>query len=752
MLQFRTKAFRMKNNNRLFIVANRLPIQVSGEKDEAIVKPSSGGLVSAVKGYLDKAAGQFSEVYWAGVPGCTPATWMDLSSQVNDPTFTYLPVMIYKEQYNCYYNGFSNSVLWPLFHYFPSFAEYSQDDFDDFLQVNEHFAEVLIRNCRENDTVWIHDYHLLPLAAMLRKAIPGITIGFFLHIPFPSYEIFRMLPRKWQEDLLKGMLGADLIGFHTMDYASHFLQSVQLILGIHQDRNTLRFKDRLVKVDVFPISIDYRAFHDAYDTPGVIARREHLREKMKGRKIIFSVDRLDYTKGVQNRLRAYESFLKENPEFLNKVVFIMVVVPSRDNIQKYAERKRMIDEMISRINGELGNLHWQPVNYQYNTLEFDEMLALYTACDLALITPLRDGMNLVSKEFVASRKDKKGVLVLSEMAGSARELTDALIINPNDRTELAAAIRKGLTMDEAEQRTRIEKMQQRVANYDVTVWAEDFFKGLENIKQKQKSFREIFLDDYARINLLDAYRNAEKRLLFLDYDGTLVPFSSSPEMAVPSQTLQTLLSDLSSVPGNNVFLISGRSSAFLDEHFGKLPIHLIAEHGARIRWNSAEWQTEVQSNNDWKSQVQAVMETFERRCPHSFIEEKEFSMVWHYRNADASQGKLRAMELASELRKNLLSQNLEVVNGNKIVEVRNKGIDKGAAIRKVVANEDYDFVFAVGDDKTDEDMFKTLAGRKNCFTVKVGPNASYAQYNLLKPQMVRALLENMRYISVLPAI
>ena len=738
----------MQNQKRLFIVANRLPVCVSGEKESTKIKTASGGLVSAVKSYLEKGDHQFSEVFWTGVPGCSPATWNEVEPQLADPQFTYLPVMIYKEQYENYYNGFSNSVLWPLFHYFPSYAEYNENTFDDYMLANRHFAEVLERVCRENDTVWIHDYHLLPLAAMLRQAIPGITIGFFLHIPFPSFELFRLLPKKWQEELLLGLMGADLVGFHTMEYASHFLQTVQNVLGVHQEKNILRYKDRLVRVDVFPISIDFARFHNAYEQSEVAALRKGLRAKLNEWQICFSVDRLDYTKGIQNRLRAYASFLKQNPSFHNKVVFILVVVPSRDNIPKYAERKRSIEELVSSINGEIGTLHWQPIHYQYNSLSFEEMMALYTICDLALITPLRDGMNLVAKEFVASRQDEKGVLVLSEMAGAARELTDALIINPNDRFALAEAIRTGLTMPPEEQQVRLKRMQRRLINYDVTEWGRDFMQGLENIKQRQKSFQEIFLDDYSKMRLLDNYRNAKRRLLFLDYDGTLVPYSSSPELAVPSRNLLSLLQDLGSAAGNQVFLISGRSSQWLERYFGALPVHLIAEHGARVRRRSAVWQTEVQTHSEWKSQVHAVMEMFERRCPLTFIEEKEFSIVWHYRNADPEQGKLRALELTNELRHFLSDRNLEVMNGNKIVEVRNRGIDKGTAIKKILSGEAHDFVFAVGDDKTDEDMFKTLVGKENCFTVKVGPNASYAQYNLMKPQMVISLLENMRYISV----
>ncbi|MGZ5191965.1 MAG: bifunctional alpha,alpha-trehalose-phosphate synthase (UDP-forming)/trehalose-phosphatase, partial [Flavisolibacter sp.] len=476
------------NNRRLFVIANRLPICITGEKEEARIKPSSGGLVSAVNSYLRNSGNQFSEVFWAGMPGCNPTTWNEAVNHFSESSYTYLPVMVYKEQYEKYYNGFSNSVIWPLFHYFPSFVEYNSDNYENYMLVNEHFSEILLRQVRPGDTVWIHDYHLLPLAQMLRNSIPDLTIGLFLHIPFPSFELFRMLPKQWQEQILKGMLGADLIGFHTIDYATHFLQSIQMILGIDNDRHILRYNNRLVKVDVFPISIDYEHFNNAYDKEEVCSMRTSMLEKLSHQKIIFSVDRLDYTKGVQNRLRSYELFLKQNPSYLNKVVFFLSIVPSRDTISKYVERKRMIEELVSQINGRLGNLQWQPIIYRYNSLQFDEMLALYTSCDLALITPLRDGMNLVAKEFVASRKDKKGVLIISEMAGAARELTDALTINPNDISEMANKIKEGLEMKAEEQSYRLENMQRRISNYNVQTWAYDFMNELGSIKEKQNTF------------------------------------------------------------------------------------------------------------------------------------------------------------------------------------------------------------------------------------------------------------------------
>lgn len=729
---------------RLFIVSNRLPLTINEENE---LQPASGGLITAINSYLCCSNNNnYKEVFWTGIPGCNTYSWQTAAMKVKNTFFTYLPVFADAQVYDGYYNGHSNSVLWPLFHYFPSYAEYNSDHYEQYIRVNGEFLHTLIKHLHPHDTVWIHDYHLLPLACLLRGEFPELTIGFFLHIPFPSYEIIRLMPKQWQEDMLTGMLGADVVGFHTIDYAAHFLQSIQMVLGLDHDRHIIRYKDRLVKVDVFPISIEYERFNEAYDDEKVKHHRQLLHQKWNQQKIIFSVDRLDYTKGVSNRLKAYESFLLQNPEYHGKVVFIIVIVPSRDTIPKYAERKKMIDEMISNINSKTGNIHWQPVIYQYRSLQFDEMLALYTGCDLALITPLRDGMNLVAKEFVASRKDKKGVLALSEMAGAARELTDALLINPNDIAEMAYMIKTGLEMPLEEQAKRIEVMQHRIKDYDVRTWAEDFFNELKNTKMKQQDFQVKFLDEYSKNHLFDAYREAEKRLILLDYDGTLVPFSTDPQKATPSGQLLQILKNLC-MDRNNAYLISGRSSSWLQHHFGKLPLHIIAEHGARFRYKGEDWSTEILARSEWKDQVAQIMEKYVRRCAHTFIEEKEFSMVWHYRNANSEQGKLRASELMAELNDYAFSRHLQVLMGNKIVEIRNSGIDKGAAIRKVMVKENYDFILAVGDDRTDEDMFKVLAGKRNSFTIKVGSDASFAQYNLYTPQMVVSLLEVLSHIT-----
>lgn len=735
---------------RLFIISNRLPINIESSESEFEVKPSSGGLVTAISSYLKNAnpeSYQFSKTFWIGAPGCDISTWEKAQNEIDSSEYNYLPVFINNELYDSYYNGFSNSMLWPLFHYFPSYAEFDIDYFEDYMKVNREFLSAVLKNARENDIIWIHDYHLLPLAGMIRKEFPDITIGFFLHIPFPSYELMRLLPKKWQQELMNGMLGADLIGFHTIDYASHFLECARMILGLENDMHIISHQNRLIKADVFPIGIDFDCFNNAYDNKTIASMRHDMKEQFQGKKIIFSVDRLDYTKGLSHRLKGYEHFLLNNPSYYEKVVFILVIVPSRDNITKYAERKKMIDEHISNINSQIGNIHWQPVIYQYNSLEFEEMLALYTGCDLALITPLRDGMNLVAKEFVASRKDKRGVLVLSDMAGAARELTDALTINPNDTQEMSSQIKTGLEMSSEEQGIRMENMQSRLSYYDVNAWADDFFMQLKNIKKKQLQFKICFLDEAAKRNVFDKYRSTSHRLLLLDYDGTLSTYASLPSKAKPNQDLLDLLNKLGSNPQNVVYIISGRDSKTLESWFSDLPINIIAEHGARTKLKNKEWQTEVIDGQEWKPQIKRLMEMYVKRCANSFIEEKEFSVVWHYRNANAEQGKLRAFELFSELNEYTHNLNLNSTQGNKILEVRNQGIDKGGAVRKVLLKKKFDFILAAGDDRTDEDMFKLLADKDNANTIKIGNGASYAKYNLHTPQMVISLLDAMSYLQ-----
>ncbi|MBC7567223.1 MAG: bifunctional alpha,alpha-trehalose-phosphate synthase (UDP-forming)/trehalose-phosphatase [Pedobacter sp.] len=727
---------------RLLIVSNRLPLTIEKKENEYQSRQSSGGLISAVEAYLNGDGKEvFSERIWAGVPGVAEQEWDKIDLTQSD--YHYLPVFPNEEEYEQYYNGFSNSLLWPLFHYFPSFADYDPSFFEAYINVNKTFCRELSSEIRAGDVIWIHDYHLLPLAGMLREKFPDLTIGLFLHIPFPSYELFRVIPKRWQKAMLEGMLGADLIGFHTSEYVAHFLKTVDMTLKTAHDDQYIQWGNRQVQVDAFPISINFDLFNDAFDHPGVGSLRQKYQQMKDRKKMIFSVDRLDYTKGIYNRLIAYERFLQQYPEYKGNIVFVLVIVPSRDTITKYSEKKKLIDEYIGNLNSSMGNISWQPVIYQYDHLDFNELVALYATCDVALITPLRDGMNLVSKEFIATRKDEKGVLILSEMAGAAAELKDALLINPNDADEIAEMIAIGLGMSEDEQRTRMQSMRHLVQKYDVNTWAVDFFGQLDQVKALQLKFEVKFLDNFARAVMLGDYGSSYRRLFLLDYDGTLVNFSKDPSKASPPLELLQLLERLSDVPNNDVYIVSGRDSGTLGKWLGHLPIGLIAEHGAKTRMNGGKWMNEALSESvSWKEKIEKIMEHYVFRSPNSFIEKKDFSLAWHYRNADPFLANRRAKDLHEELVEYTLQMPLDVLNGHKVIEVRNKGINKGLATARILDATEYDFILCAGDDQTDEDMFKVLARNQAAYTVKVGHQPSFAEYNLYTPFLVSSLLES----------
>ena len=573
---------------RLIIISNRLPFSVDRDGDKVSVRQSSGGLVSAIKSYFENTAGSektITEKLWVGVADFPQEDWQAVEEEQNQHgDFKVLPLFAFndKQLYEDYYNGFSNSVLWPLFHYFSSLAEYKTNYFEAYIKVNLFFADQLTPMLHPDDIIWIHDYQLMLLPQLLRGENPELSIGFFLHIPFPSYEIFRLLPTEWKKTLLQGIMGADLIGFHTHDYVQHFIQSVKMVLGLDNYFQNLQYQERLVKVDLFPIGIDYKKFHSTGNDPIIIQMRDDLKKNFENKKIVFSVDRLDYTKGLIPRLTAIEYFLNKYPNWKEKVVFVLNIVPSRDTIRAYDDRKKEIEEKIGTINGKYSTISWQPIIYRYNHLGFNELIGLYHAADAALVTPIRDGMNLVAKEYIASCSDR-GVLILSELAGAASELNEALLVNPTDMADVASAINKALIMPLPEQQKRIVAMQKRLQDYDVVKWVTDFLEQLYIVKREQQKFEIRLVDDKIITMLKDRYEEAQKRCLLLDYDGTLSPITRIPSQAIPDDKLMNFLKQLSADENNNVTIISGREAEILEKWFGSMPVTLVAEHGASIR-------------------------------------------------------------------------------------------------------------------------------------------------------------------------
>lgn len=735
--------------SRLLLISNRLPFSIEQHDGETIVRQSSGGLVSAIKSYFEKndTHDQFSKKLWVGSMDATEEEWQHAKEAGNFPDGFDIEALFPEEvSYKNFYNGFSNSTLWPLFHYFSLLVEYKKEYFEEYRKINQLFAGRIQQIYEPGDVIWIHDYQLLMVPDMLRKVLPDATIGFFLHIPFPSYEIFRLLPTEWKKQLMQGIMGADLIGFHTHDYVQHFIQSAKMILQVESQFNTIYYGNRIVKADQFPIGIDYAKFREACIDETVVGISTALEEKFIGQKIIFSVDRLDYTKGLDYRLNGYDRFLSDHCEWKEKVVFILNIVPSRDTISTYNDMKRGIEEQISTINGKYSTLHWQPIIYRYNHLTFEELCALYQSADVALITPLRDGMNLVAKEYIASCIDK-GVLILSELTGAASELNEAILVNPTDTEEVADAINTALTMPLVEQRSRLSYMQRRIAEYDVQKWINDFLDQLIITKKDQETLKVNILREDNIKKIVSEFEKASKRCILLDYDGTLSPYQKLPSLASPSDELIQLLEQLTSDPANEIIIISGRDANTLEKWLGKLPMNMIAEHGACLKFQNGEWKETTAIKTEWKDQVRPLMQLFVDRCAGSFIEEKKSTIAWHYRNTNQELGFVRSRELRNSLLQLTANTSLQVIDGNKVLEVRMVGVDKGVAALGMLNDINPDFILCIGDDATDEDMFKAL--REKGHTIKIGRANTAAQYTILSQRDVFPFLR--RFIHPIEA-
>jgi len=729
-------------NNRLVIISNRLPVTVFKHSGKIKVKESSGGLVTALTSYLDYTK---TDYIWIGWPGDSfkPSEHNNIRKKLLSD-YKCFPVFLSDEEVNDFYYGFCNKTLWPLFHYFPLLTTYNEKQWQNYTDINKKFCDSILNVIKPDDIIWVHDYHLMLLPNMIRDNMPDARIGFFLHIPFPSFEIFRLLPRKWGREILDGLLGADLVGFHIHDYTYHFLRCILRILGYDNNLGNILLEDRILKADTFPIGIDFNKFYDAANSEKVKEEKEKLSQTIAGYKVIFSADRLDYTKGVINRLEGFETFLEKNKEWHDKVIFHLLIVPSRTKVDQYQKMKRQIDESIGRINGKFGNIHWTPIHYEYKFVPFETLIAYYSNSDAGLITPLRDGMNLVAKEYIASNPDKKGVLILSEMAGAASELGEAIIINPYHKEEIAESIKEALEMPLDEQLRRNKIMQERLKRYNVITWSTDFINELIDINKNQKSFIAKILDVKLKNKLFEAYKAAQNRVIFLDYDGTLIGFSKNPQAVIPGPELIDILHNLAKEEKNTVVIATGRDKDTLDNWLGNLNLNFIAEHGCRIKYNHTnEWQKIKPLNTEWMLKIIPVLTTFCDRLPGSFIEQKEFSVVWHYRKCDPDLSSIRVKEATDYLINITANLDLQVLQGSKIVEIRNAGINKGIGARYWLQDKQYDFIMAVGDDFTDEDLFKVLPDNNNTYSIKVGLQASYAKYNLKNYKEILDLLKKM---------
>lgn len=725
---------------RLIVVSNRLPITLVNDNDSSELKfqQSIGGLATGLNAFLKANADCYSQLLWIGSPGrvVEPHQQPWVKQQFNQ--LSCEPIFLPAERKMSFQNGFCNKAIWPTFHYFTSISCYNDEEWENYLHANQLFCDKILEVLIPGDMVWIQDYHLLPLAKLLREKSPSTAIGFFLHIPFPTYEILRTFPEHCCSTILEGMLGADLIGFHTQEYCQYFANAVSNILGYENEDGKFTIDGRTIKFNAYPMGIDFNSIQNIA-SKNLNDELNHFKEVNSDKKIIFSVDRLDYTKGIVNRLLAFESFLTKNPDWHKKTVMISIVAPSREEVDCYQQLKVEIEEIVGRINGKFGALEWTPVIYQYKAFTQEDIIAFFSLSDVCLVTPLRDGMNLVAKEYIAAKTDSRGVLVLSDTAGAAKELSGAILVNSLCISQIADAMKTALEMDVRDQKNRLLEMQRSLQQSDIKYWGVNYIQDL--IQLTNNTLLQPASVRLAKLNLekmFKEFQSAQRRLILLDYDGTLVPFKPHPGQASPSKNLLQVLQTIAADPHNKLVVISGRDKNTLESWLGDLKIDLVAEHSAWYKTINGGWMPYKKLKLVWKDDVRNTLQGFTQQLPGSFIEEKNFSMVWHYRNADKFKAEKMAKKCTSSLIK--LSKNIpfKIMQGNKIIEAMYAGMGKDYAVKRIMSGSDYDFVVAIGDDITDEDMFRALP--TNAYSIKVGAASTVAKFFIEKQVEVLGIL------------
>ncbi|GER45114.1 trehalose-6-phosphate synthase [Striga asiatica] len=692
---------------RLLVVANRLPVSaVRRGEDSWSLEVSAGGLVSALLGVKEFEA---RWIGWAGVNVPDEIGQRALTRALAEKRC--IPVFLDEEIVHQYYNGYCNNILWPLFHYLGlpqedrlATTRSFQSQFSAYQKANEMFAQVVHRHYEEGDVVWCHDYHLMFLPKYLKDYNSKMKVGWFLHTPFPSSEIHRTLPSR--SELLRAVLAADLVGFHTYDYARHFVSACTRILGLEGTPEGVEEQGRLTRVAAvcshefysnFPIGIDSERFIRALKLRQVQEHIKELKERFSGRKVMLGVDRLDMIKGIPQKILAFEKFLEENPYWRDKVVLLQIAVPTRTDVPEYQKLTSQVHEIVGRINGRFGTLTAVPIHHLDCSLDFHALCALYAVTDVALVTSLRDGMNLVSYEFVACQDSKRGVLILSEFAGAAQSLgAGAILVNPWNITEVAAAIGQALNMPAEEREKRHRHNFEHVTTHTAQQWAEFFVSELnDTVLEAQQRIRKA----PPQLVFSDAIRHfvqAENRLLILGFNGTLTEPIETPgrrgdqikEMELKLHPeLKGPLTMLCSDPNTTIVVLSGSDRSVLDDNFGDYNMWLAAENGMFLRSTKGEWMTTMPEhlNMDWVESVQHVFEYFTERTPGSHFERRETSLVWNYKYADVEFGRLQARDMLQHLWTGPISNSsVDVVQGSRSVEIRAVGVSKGAGIDRIL--------------------------------------------------------------------
>lgn len=718
------------DSNNIIIVSNRLPVTIEkNEENKKIYKMSSGGLVTglgAVHNNLNSMWLGFLEV---------PLDSSEAKSLREDQRL--IAIDIPKNSYDRYYNGYSNGIIWPLFHNFLGTMDFSEEYFDSYREVNKLFAEKILENCQDDSMIWIHDYQLMLVPQILKDHNPNLKISYFHHIPFPSSEIFRVIPAR--KMILRGLLGSDYIGFHTNDYLRHFLHAIQRLLGAETRANEIYYRSRSVKVMAHPLGIDFKKFADSKIELDHIPLARDIPYSNKNQISILGVDRLDYTKGLLERLRSFHLLLKSFPQYVGKVQFTQICVPSRQKIGSYNEIKDEVERLVGQINGEFGKPGYTPIQYLYRSIPFQEMIKLFRTSDILMVTPLRDGLNLVCKEYIASRTDEDGILILSEFAGAASEMGEALIVNPYDIRKVTRSLRQAIEMDSKERKNRLKTLRERISINTNLKWSEQFIESWKNhYNDFQMDSKNLNLNRMEDVS--DQILQKNRIFLFLDYDGTLTPIVNRPEMAIPSQQVMSLLYELSNNDKFSLSIVTGRPTEFCDLYFKDLAINIVAEHGSFIKErSSSSWNkplSTIEDNTDGIfTEVKNLVETYCQSVKKSHMEIKKTCVVWHYRECEPLFSMDKAQELYLNLEQLLYKSPLTVYRGKKSLEVRLSQANKAYGVECVLAHEKWqksvDALVTVGDDTTDEDMHRVY-GKEN-FSIHIGKNSLLSKYLLKSP-------------------
>eukprot|EP00742_Colponemidia_sp_Colp-10_P008523 GILJ01009236.1.p1 GENE.GILJ01009236.1~~GILJ01009236.1.p1 ORF type:complete len:841 (-),score=141.00 GILJ01009236.1:472-2994(-) len=709
---------------RLLVIANRLPVTIKKEDGDWKFNISSGGLVSALRGVKG------FKMVWIGWPGG------EIAAEDQEPIKRKLaeencvPVYLDNETVNLYYNGFSNNVLWPLFHYIPPPMDDQvvgnyEKQWAAYQKANSVFTDAIMDAYEEGDLVWVHDYHLMLVPQMLRERKSDIKTGFFLHTPFPSSEIYRMLP--YRSEILRGVLSSNLVGFHVYDYTRHFLNSCTRILGLEctsRGVDAMESGGCFVSAGTFPIGIDPQNFTEALEKPSVKEYIEDFKVRFGDRKVILGIDRLDYIKGIPHKLLALDRFLTTHPDWKDNVVLIQLAVPSRTDVPEYQKLKCQVHEMVGRINGKYGSLDRVPIHYLDQSLNFEKLVALYSVADVCFISSLRDGMNLVAYEYVASQKEKHGVLILSEFAGAAQSLgAGAIRVNPWNVEDMSLALEQALMMPVEEREERHDYTYNYVHTYTAQRWAERFVSDLKEASQDTAEATAAIPPPLSLSEVVKTYTNTKRRLIVLGLIGTIAPIAARRRSLRVKRSVVESISTLCSDPNNTVLVMSSFGRDLVEHAVGHLSnVWLAAESGFCYKQggNNNEWKSLIDNVDlGWMDGVAEVFQYFVERTPGSYVERTNTSLSWHYKDAIPDFGAVQAKDLLVHLWAGpLTNAPAEVVVGAFSVEVRPANVSKAAVLERLTSTEfgsinTFDFALCMGNFLwKDEDVFAFLSKGK----------------------------------------